>query len=203
MTIPKDRASRFIWQDDDIEVTGGQVAEATPLGPPRRERIVEHSGEFIRIEEYNKYHDAKGRFAPGGPSGGGKLDTKTLAGQANAGLDEGGFSLDVSGNSPSTGIMVSFDAKDGHGVVIDATMDRPAREAALRDWVSKQRKFVGNDPENYFGGWIDNGKAYLDVSHRFPKEQRDKAIEAGKSQNQIAVFDLDTFTEIPTGGTGE
>ena len=57
--------------------------------------------------------------------------------------------------------------------------------------------------EPTMGGWSDSGKLHLDVSRNFPSSRREQAIAAGRRQNQIAVFDLDTFTEIPTGGSGE
>lgn len=55
------------------------------------------------------------------------------------------------------------------------------------------------------GGWYDkaSGQTYLDVVVPVPKKFSTQAVELGKQSNQKAVFDLETFTEIPTGGTGE
>lgn len=56
-------------------------------------------------------------------------------------------------------------------------------------------------PENSLGIWNNSGKYYLDVSLTIP--DKEKAIELGKKHNQISIFDLQNFQEIPTGGTGE
>jgi len=54
-----------------------------------------------------------------------------------------------------------------------------------------------------FGAWYDNesGKYYLDVSATTP--DLDTAKELGTRYNQKAIFDLQNFKEISTGGTGE
>ena len=59
------------------------------------------------------------------------------------------------------------------------------------------------DPRVSVGTWFDGdgNKTYLDISATIPNRQQ--AIELGKRYNQIAIFALDTFEEISTGGTGE
>lgn len=154
------------------------------------------------LTEYNHYHDARGRFSSGA-AGGGILDNASITSKVASGLDEnGGVSVTANGTYPTDGFMVAYDAKDGHGDVIDAT-NKAARDAAIRDWVKSQRRFVASDPNHHFGGWVDNGKAYLDVSQRFAPNQKGAAIGAGKARNQIAIFDLGTMDEIQTGGTGK
>jgi hypothetical protein len=56
-------------------------------------------------------------------------------------------------------------------------------------------------PGNYLGAWLDaqSGNVFLDVSHVGPPTA-DTVSEAAK-QNQVAVFDLANFNEIPTGVT--
>ena len=46
------------------------------------------------------------------------------------------------------------------------------------------------------GAWYntEDGKTYLDTSYRF--ETLEEAIAFGKANNQLAIFDLNTFTEI-------
>lgn len=55
------------------------------------------------------------------------------------------------------------------------------------------------------GGWFNqnNTKTYLDITVPIPSEKRREAISLGKKANQIAGFDLYSFSEIPLGGTGE
>lgn len=46
------------------------------------------------------------------------------------------------------------------------------------------------------GAWYnsEDGKTYLDTSYRF--ETLEEAVAFGKANNQLAIFDLNTFTEI-------
>jgi len=59
------------------------------------------------------------------------------------------------------------------------------------------------DPRVSVGTWFDSesGMTYLDISATIPDRQQ--AIELAQRYNQIAIFDLSTFEEIGTGGTGE
>jgi hypothetical protein len=71
------------------------------------------------------------------------------------------------------------------------------------------RRFISDnddlfkDPRVSVGTWFDSegGMTYLDISATIPDRQQ--AIELGRQYNQIAIFDLSTFEEIDTGGTGE
>lgn len=55
------------------------------------------------------------------------------------------------------------------------------------------------------GGWYNkaSGETYLDVAVLVPKGKTEQAIKLSKDSNQISAFDLETFNEIKTGGTGE
>lgn len=55
------------------------------------------------------------------------------------------------------------------------------------------------------GGWFDtsSGQTYLDVVVPVPKNRSREAVALGRMSNQKAIFDLEEFKEIPTGGTGE
>jgi hypothetical protein len=112
----------------------------------------------------------------------------------------GGTSLRTSGVTPKSGIMVSYPPGSGHSTVIDVSAGN-VREK-VQEFVASQRDFVTSHADRYIGGWVDGGRLYLDVSRNFPSSRREAAIAAGRRGNQLAVFDLDTFTEIPTGGTG-
>ena len=58
------------------------------------------------------------------------------------------------------------------------------------------------DPRNSVGTWFnkDKGKTYIDVS---TVTDHAKAVELAKRFNRISIFNLKTFQEEPTGGTGE
>ncbi len=73
---------------------------------------------------------------------------------------------------------------------------------ALREFVVDNRDLL-EDPRVSIGTWHneEDGTTYLDISATVPDRQL--AIELGQKYNQIAIFDLASFEEIPTGGTGE
>lgn len=73
--------------------------------------------------------------------------------------------------------------------------------AVLRRFVVDNLDIL-RDPRVSIGTWFnsDDGMSYLDISATLPDKAQ--AIELGKKYNQIAIFDLATFEEIPTGGTG-
>jgi hypothetical protein len=54
------------------------------------------------------------------------------------------------------------------------------------------------------GGWKDteNGLIYLDVSVLLPKTDMPFIKKFGKQLDQKAIFDLEEFKDIPTGGKG-
>jgi hypothetical protein len=47
---------------------------------------------------------------------------------------------------------------------------------------------------------VHEGKLWLEPSDHFTS--REEAVRTGQARNQIAIFDLNSFEEIPTGGSG-
>ncbi len=73
----------------------------------------------------------------------------------------------------------------------------------LQEFADKNKDILdGNGDVLSIGTWLDSstGETYLDIVATVDKES---AAELGREYNQKAVFDLETFTEIDTGGTGE
>lgn len=135
--------------------------------------------------------DEHGRFGDGNPG----LDIPNLAHEAGE-----GFSIDPhTGRSPTTGFMV---ARSMYGAVID-TKNEEDTAKALRDYADKHAHLFDEDKSLYLGGWrnSENGKLYLDVVDNVANES--DAVALGRNRDQISVFNIETFTEIPTGGTGE
>lgn len=64
-----------------------------------------------------------------------------------------------------------------------------------------------SDKKFNMGGWVDEGKVYLDISKLFTDKK--KALQAGKEFNQLAITDLYKIVHdfknafVGTGGTGE
>lgn len=120
---------------------------------------------------------------------------------AKANIKEGGFTMNM------------IDDIDYAGKPYIAVSPYPERSAvysegvsnkSFADFLEKNRDLITK--KGYaMGGWLDtdSGKFYLDVVVPVPKAQKETAIQLAKDANQIAIFDLEDFVEIPTGGTGE
>jgi hypothetical protein len=110
-----------------------------------------------------------------------------------------GFSVSPqTGEAPQHGFMVAL---DGHTHRYPAAiLDDPARlHKAIDDMLmSEKSSFQGKDM--YLGGWVEDGKLWLDPSQNVPDQAT--AEKLGKARDQVGIFDLDTFNTINTGGSG-
>lgn len=79
-------------------------------------------------------------------------------------------------------------------------IDGPPTASDINEYIRANQELLAQ-PENSLGTWTNKGKTYLDVVTTEPN--RERAIQLGRDNNQIAIFDLQKFEEIPTGGTGE
>jgi hypothetical protein len=109
------------------------------------------------------------------------------------------------GEGPWNPKKVAEDPDRDLGAKIDPEMGKAAVRAQMQEWAAKVRNEIRKDPAMHFGGWIDGGKLYLDVSRRYPesKEAEARAAGAPDRNNQIAIWHIGRGQPIPTGGTGE
>jgi 2',3'-cyclic-nucleotide 2'-phosphodiesterase/3'-nucleotidase len=71
--------------------------------------------------------------------------------------------------------------------------------ADLKAFTMKNARWLLDRSGYALGTWYHEGKTYIDVSATIP--WRDYAVTMGKEYDQISIFDLASFKEIPTGGT--
>lgn len=119
---------------------------------------------------------------------------------ADAKVPDGGFSRNpIHDTSPTSGYMVSYEANGRNNKVVSWDKLKTSHLAAH----AKANEDLLQDPSNFQGGWNDpeTGLVHLDISRNV--QDKDEAIALAKKNNQIAIFDLKTFSSIPTGGTGE
>ncbi len=104
----------------------------------------------------------------------------------------GGFTVHTpSGAIPSTGYMVS---QMGNEEVFDLSSFTINK---VEEYM-KRHKAALDDPETFFGGWLDTetNKVYLDISRKFL--DRIEARRFAEMNNQLAFFNLETFETIRT-----
>jgi len=140
-----------------------------------------------------------------------EINTKTISGTATKAEtstslfnivkdNPEGFSVTIGGKSPqdlgySDGFMVAptkkteivFDAKSFNDTDIDQLLDNVD---------ALEKTLDGRYAEVYAGGWLENGKYYLDASVRI--DNLDDALYIAKGGNQLGIFDLKEFKTIDT-----
>lgn len=111
-----------------------------------------------------------------------------------------GFTVSPQGNVPTRGYMVSVPGRTR--IVSAEDMKGPNQGAIVSDYARRNADAL-KDPRAHMGAWQDRatGKVHLDVSHNISR-QRD-AVSAGRTRNQIAIWDVKRKREIRTGGTGD
>lgn len=110
-----------------------------------------------------------------------------------------GFSVTPQGDVPKKGYMV---AVPGHSRILSPQEFNGKNAQAIVNDYARKNAAILKEPGAHIGGWQDrkSKQVYLDVAHNIPR-QRD-AVKAGKSRNQIAIWDVKRRREIRTGGTG-
>lgn len=111
-----------------------------------------------------------------------------------------GFSLHPrTGQSPPGGYMVAL---PGHTHQYPDTVMKDEKQlaAAIDETLMAERVIFKNNPNVYLGGWVSDGKLWLDPSENIA--DRDHAVKLGRSRDQVAIWDVQGGQEIDTGGTG-
>lgn len=145
------------------------------------------------IAKFNPYHDRLGQFTSG-PS------KATVEGNVSVTMqairDEPyGFSIDDDTHmSPMVGVCVSL-----HPELERIYEPGEISEHAVKEWLSDPKVVNAlRGQDRVIGGWVGpDGRTYLDVTTIEANVKR--AVEAGRTKNQLAVFDLAAMEEIPTG----
>ena len=94
-----------------------------------------------------------------------------------------GFTVDAKNLQP---------VKKGFAVAVSGTQN-----SFGDDGLKKVIKYAGDHPEiNAFGGWLnsDNNEYYYDAT--IICDNLESALEIGRANNQIAIFDLENLKEI-------
>lgn len=146
-------------------------------------------------------HDASCAPPPAG-TGGSRKGSSGAAKVLEAVRSQGGATLDTKRNMRpvTSGYVVAEQPKRSESVhVKDLTTDH------IDSFLQRNAAELAR-PGNKFGVWHDTqtGQVWLDVVKVYPSTSagKAKAVAAGQKHNQIAIWHLDSATEINTGGTG-
>jgi len=106
----------------------------------------------------------------------------------NAILTNGGVSLDRSTGQP---IEFDFGYIVSEPVPLAILPETPTIEQLDR-WLPKWQKQVQSHRGAFLGAWRDDksGSLFVDINHWYPR--RDDAMDAGRRNNQLAIFHCGT-----------
>ena len=148
--------------------------------------VVSISGQAAELGWESQLRDPRGRWA-------------TAGGALSHNVHPEGFSLHPrTGQSPTSGYMVSL---PGHTHQYPDTVMKDEHElAAAIDHTLMSEREIFKKPGVYLGGWVSDGKLWLDPSENIA--DHDQAVKLGRGRNQVAIWDVQGGREIDTGGTG-
>jgi hypothetical protein len=180
---------RRIQTGQDFSITG----QAIELGNAQVSRGVDRSMTItsqITDLSYNpaELRDSQGRWTRSGQSRAADVMMKNRE----------GFSVSVqTGGEPAAGYMV---ARTGHTHTFPESVlrDHARLTKAIDQMIMSEHGSLGNGI--YLGGWVHDGKLWLEPSDNFT--DREQAAAVGRERNQIAIWDVSQGQEIQTGGTG-
>lgn len=124
-----------------------------------------------------------------------------------ASVDDGGFTMSPDGTPATTGYSVARKGTTGVTRASDAMtpMGRVSIHSFndMNQWQNRHRGAIA--AAGHMGGWNNPETGNIVFNATKVLHNRAKAIgEGGPSkQDQISVFHLDKFDEIPTGGKGD
>lgn len=165
-------------KQNNIDVSSGTTALSM---------IYEPDDEIGMSVMEHELRDARGRW------------TKTGGGALAEHVHPEGFSLDPhTGKSPSSGYMVALPGHT-HQYPDSVMKDKHQLAAAIDRFLMEEREVL-DKPGVHLGGWVSDGKLWLDPSERIA--DRHEAMKAGKERDQVAIWDVAGGQEIGTEGTG-
>jgi hypothetical protein len=146
--------------------------------------ITTPASEHARVQEGGAgsgYHGHPGRPGQRGGSGASDEISKAISGIRK----HGGVTIDIHGNMPQHGFTVG-------GLGEEKIVDRLTRENVQEYHVNNATALA--QPNRYFGGWIEKGQFYMDVSEVLGS--RVDALAACHERLQIAAFNLDSGESV-------
>jgi hypothetical protein len=112
-------------------------------------------------------------------------------------VENGGATFNlVTGTSPTTGFVVS---ERGFEDITPIFGDDVTKEILVSSSVYmfiRKNGFELNDPKNFLGGWIDDGRLFLDISRVYDNEHDALRIAVDNGQEAYYHIDNDKTTEI-------
>lgn len=190
--------------DECLDVANGNpydVGEAEgllPVHPNCMCVLVGDYSDFLKAELQKDWVTIDGRHVFIGDGGQAAGERGRVAGEVAADTKQGGGATeDVTGFKPTSGFAVS-PYKGAEMKVAASEFNQSHVEQFMKE---NQDKL--NQVDHYVGAWYnkEDGNVYLDVS--VVKSNPADAVRIATGANQLAIFNLSTFDEIPASDYGK
>jgi hypothetical protein len=149
---------------------------------------------FPELQEHRKYREGgvgSGNYGHdgrpgqrGGSAGGGSSIVPNII--ARSIVRDGGITISTTGVRPRSGFAIAG-IRNAAGDKVETVINGEAKPEDVQKFVNENKDIL-SQPNHYIGGWVNDGKTYLDVS----EVHNDKATALGKAEarDEIAIYDL-------------
>lgn len=112
-------------------------------------------------------------------------------------VENGGATFNlVTGTSPTTGFVVSERGFELKLKLFGPVINRDILISAIVREFIRENGMELNSPENFLGGWIDDGELFLDISRVYDNEHDALRIAVENGQKAYYHIDTDKTTEL-------
>ena len=112
-------------------------------------------------------------------------------------VENGGATFNlVTGTSPTTGFVVSERGFELKLKLFGPVINRDILISAIVREFIRENGMELNNPENFLGGWIDDGELFLDISRVYDNEHDALRIAVENGQRAYYHIDTDKTTEL-------
>ena len=154
------------------------------ITPKMREQIKRGISLFEDDQGWEAYHLPGQHIQETHGNRGGRLADKAIS--------EGGFTYNPvrykDREPPKKGYALGLRKDTEATILLAAHQSRREVRSLVTDYVSQHRSDI-KAPGNYLGGWVDNGKLYLDISTVVT--DKNEAIELARRNDQLGIYDLE------------
>jgi hypothetical protein len=105
---------------------------------------------------------------------------------------DGGITISTSGVRPRSGFAVAG-IKDKDGNRVERIFDTTKIDNTTIEKFVNENHAILSQPGHFIGGWVNEGKTYLDVSEVL--DDKSKALDAAEARDEKAVYDLSNYEE--------
>ena len=112
-------------------------------------------------------------------------------------VENGGATFNlVTGTSPTTGFVVSERGFELKLKLFGPVINRDILISAIVREFIRENGMELNNPENFLGGWIDDGELFLDISRVYDNEHDALRVAVENGQKAYYHIDTDKTTEL-------